>query len=175
MLRPVLRGELVELATMEPADIDCLFALSGDLAVRLLVESDPPKPMPRARFQSMYDEDNQREKWPVQFAIRVDGRAVGTCALFEISDVHGTAQLGISVDDATMHGKGYGTDAVRTLVGYGFRVLNLRRVWLRVDADNAPAIASYRKAGFVEEGRLREHTWRDGAYRDGLVMAVLRS
>lgn len=174
MLPTVLRGDLVELATIEQTDIDVLYEFSADLAVRLMVESDPPKPMPKPRFQAWYDEGNQRESPPVMFAIRLHGRAIGTCSLFELSQAHGTAQLGISIGDASVHGKGYGTDAVRVLVDYGFRVLNLRRVWLQVDADNPGAVAAYRKAGFVEEGRLREHTWRDGAYRDSLLMAVMR-
>ena len=71
-------------------------------------------------------------------------------------------------------GKGYGQDAVRTLLDYGFRHLNLARIALRVLADDERAVGAYRKAGFVEEGRLRAHAWYDGARHDELVMSVLR-
>jgi len=40
--------------------------------------------------------------------------------------------------------------------------------------DDERAVGAYRKAGFVEEGRLRDHAWYDGARHDELVMGVRR-
>jgi RimJ/RimL family protein N-acetyltransferase len=71
-------------------------------------------------------------------------------------------------------GKGFGQDAVRTLVHYAFEHLNMNRVELYVLADDPRAVGAYRKAGFVEEGRLRGHSWVHGEYHDALVMSVLR-
>jgi RimJ/RimL family protein N-acetyltransferase len=61
------------------------------------------------------------------------------------------------------------------LLDYGFRHLNLAKISLRVLADDERAVGAYRKAGFVEEGRLRAHAWYDGARHDELVMSVLRT
>ncbi len=36
-----------------------------------------------------------------------------------------------------------------------------------------PAIACYRECGFQEEGRLRQHVYRDGRFWDELVMGIL--
>lgn len=52
--------------------------------------------------------------------------------------------------------------------------MNLRRVELTVYTDNEPAIALYRKFGFVEEGTLRDYAFRDGEFADALSMARLR-
>ncbi|MDQ3643109.1 MAG: GNAT family N-acetyltransferase, partial [Actinomycetota bacterium] len=41
--------------------------------------------------------------------------------------------------------------------------------------DNERAIRSYRACGFVEEGRLREHSWVDGRYKDLVHMGIMRS
>jgi RimJ/RimL family protein N-acetyltransferase len=57
---------------------------------------------------------------------------------------------------------------------YGFSHLNLEKISLAVLADDERAVEAYRKAGFVEEGRLRNHTWYDGARHDELVLSVLR-
>jgi RimJ/RimL family protein N-acetyltransferase len=35
-------------------------------------------------------------------------------------------------------------------------------------------VGAYRKVGFVEEGRIRQHAWVRGGYEDELVMSVLR-
>jgi RimJ/RimL family protein N-acetyltransferase len=43
-----------------------------------------------------------------------------------------------------------------------------------VHASNERAVHAYRAAGFVEEGRMRQHVWSDGAYDDVVYMGVLR-
>ncbi len=70
-------------------------------------------------------------------------------------------------------GRGYGTDAVRVVVSYGFREVGLHRIQLGVWSFNARAIAAYRKAGFVEEGRRREVVQHDGRWYDEILMSIL--
>ena len=82
--------------------------------------------------------------------------------------------LGIGIGDKTYWGQGYGREAVQLLVDYGFRHHNLHKVWLEVHGRNQRAIRAYRACGFVEEGRLRQHVWSDGAYDDLVIMGVLR-
>jgi RimJ/RimL family protein N-acetyltransferase len=62
-------------------------------------------------------------------------------------------------------GRGYGTDAVRVIVGYGFREMGLHRIQLSVAPFNPAGIRAYEKAGFVE-GRPPS---RVGAARRALV------
>ena len=100
---------------------------------------------------------------------------IGGCGLHEIDWRHRWAELGIVIGARDYWGRGYGTDAVQTLTGWAFDMLNLNRVFLRVFADNARAIHCYEKVGYQHEGRLRQHNFNNGAYRDELLMGVLRS
>ncbi|MFN2157525.1 MAG: GNAT family N-acetyltransferase, partial [Anaerolineae bacterium] len=70
-------------------------------------------------------------------------------------------------------GKGYGSDAIRTLLRFAFDEMNLHRVQLTVYEDNARAIRAYEKCGFRHEGRLRDAVYRKGRYYDMLLMSVL--
>jgi len=70
--------------------------------------------------------------------------------------------------------RGYGQDAIRTLLGFAFGEMNLNRVSLHVLTDHTRAINTYRECGFVEEGRLREAVYAEGQYHDLLVMSILR-
>ncbi len=99
---------------------------------------------------------------------------IGSCGFHEIDWRHRSAVAGILIGSREYWGKGHGTDAMQTLVAWGFYTLNLNRVQLRVYADNERAIRSYQKVGFVIEGRLRQANFYNGAYRDALEMGVLR-
>lgn len=72
-------------------------------------------------------------------------------------------------------GKGYGTDAVKTAINYGFLQMGLNRIELRTWAFNCRARNAYSNAGFTEEGRLREVVYFNGTHHDAIVMSILRS
>ena len=74
---------------------------------------------------------------------------------------------------APYQGRGLGTDAVRTLIDYGFTELGLHRIELSVDGDDPASIAACRAAGFVEEGRRREAIFRAGRWHDRVQMGIL--
>ena len=109
------------------------------------------------------------------FAIETtDGEHIGNTNLFAVAPEDRKAKLGIMIGEKACWSKGYGSDALRTLLRFAFDEMNLNRVELDVFAFNERAIAAYRKCGFVEEGRRRQALYRGGAYHDVLVMSVLR-
>lgn len=170
----MLEGERVVLRPIQAWDRERLYELVETIEVRALASNDPPLPLSleevEARDKRWVEERNQDSAW---FAIDVDAETIGICGLHEIDHYHQRAEVGIRIGKPYW-GRGHGQDAVRTLVEYGFSRLNLAKIMLQVFADDERAVGAYRKAGFVEEGRLRDHTWYDGARHDELVMAVLR-
>lgn len=97
---------------------------------------------------------------------------IGTTGLINIDWRNRSGELGIVIGKRDYLGKGYGKEAVDLLLGFGFRELNLHRISLQVFDFNDRAIRSYEKSGLVEEGRLREAFYRDGAYHDIVIMAI---
>ena len=70
-------------------------------------------------------------------------------------------------------GRGYGSDATRVMVDYGFREMGLHRIQLSVISFNRAGIRAYEKAGFIEEGRHRESVLHDGRWYDDVLMSIL--
>jgi RimJ/RimL family protein N-acetyltransferase len=102
-----------------------------------------------------------------------DGRHIGYVHLFDTVPEERSAQLGVLIGEREFWSKGYGSEAVRMLLRFGFGEMNLHRIWLQVWAFNKRAIAAYRKLGFVEEARLREDMFAAGEYHDLVVMGML--
>lgn len=103
-----------------------------------------------------------------------DDLPVGSVYFRDIDRDNRRAEYGIFIGEEAAAGKGYGTAAAKGAVAYARDVLGLHKLMLRVFADNIAAVRSYEKAGFVQEGRLRDEIrTEDGGYRDLLLMAVL--
>ena len=102
-----------------------------------------------------------------------DGRLIGDVGLLAIHRA-GRAELSILIGETSHWGRGYGRDAIATLLRFAFGELGLRRVSLITDADNARGIRCYERCGFRHEGVLRAHRLRYGEPLDMVAMAVLR-
>lgn len=100
---------------------------------------------------------------------------VGNCGFHQIDWRNRSGELGIFIGEKSFWNQGYGTDVMRMLLRHGFNTLNLNRVFLRVYENNARAVRSYEKAGFVHEGCMRQAEYKDGGYIGVLFMSVLRS
>ena len=85
---------------------------------------------------------------------------------------HRDAWLGIGIGERADWGQGYGSEAMRLVLRYAFDELNLHRVSLTVFAYNERALRTYRRLGFVEEGRQRERLLRFGRRWDMVFMGI---
>jgi RimJ/RimL family protein N-acetyltransferase len=99
---------------------------------------------------------------------------IGSCGYHDIDWHARWGEVGIVIGARDYWNQGYGTDAMQTLVAWGFYTLNLNRAQLRVFADNLRAIRCSEKVGFQIEGRLRQGNFHNGVYRDVLMMGLLR-
>lgn len=103
------------------------------------------------------------------------GAVVGTGSIHTSPNPRRRHTAGIGMMVATdFHGRGVGSALMAALMHLADNWLQLQRITLEVYADNAPALALYRKFDFEVEGTHRRDTFRDGAYVDVLSMARLR-
>jgi RimJ/RimL family protein N-acetyltransferase len=100
-------------------------------------------------------------------------RLVGTCAFSQLDGDNGSALYHITIGEKDVWGRGYGTEATRLMLDHAFDRLGLHRIALFVFEFNERAIRTYRRCGFVVEGRARESIFRDGRWWDELAMSVL--
>lgn len=98
---------------------------------------------------------------------------VGLVELVEINHIHRRAEFQIIIAPS-WQGKGYASQAIQLVMSYAFSVLNLYKLYLIVDKENARAIHIYRKLGFEIEGELRQEFFVHGKYRDVIRMCIFQ-
>jgi RimJ/RimL family protein N-acetyltransferase len=168
-----LRGETVVLRRHVPGNLDAFRRWYTDPAVVRLTryQDGPMRPDEIDRFFQA------RVVGPGSLAmaihLRHPGRLIGTCAFSQLDGENGSALFHITIGEPDAWGHGHGTEATQLMLDHAFRVLGLHRVGLAVFEFNERAIRSYRKVGFVVEGRAREAIWRDGRWWDEIQMSLL--
>ncbi len=156
-------------------DLDILFEIAADMDTWEERNPEPPGPLTRDQFIARMARRAESEASgdSVSFVVDVDGAAVGGTSLFNFDMFARHAEAGINLAPSA-RGRGIGTAAIALLVEFGFARRNLRRIHLQAIASNAAAIRAYEKAGFLVEGRQRQHAWVRGAYEDIVLMGILR-
>ena len=170
----ILAGERVRLRGVRDDDLPVLATWEMD-AGRMATLSNWVAPPSQAGAKERIAKWTANQEDDLGFAIETledPPVLVGSLGLWGARPKDRCATLGIALGRDYI-GRGYGTDAVRVIVGYGFREMGLHRIQLIVAPFNPAGIRAYQKAGFVEEGRHRESVWHDGRWYDEVLMSIL--
>lgn len=175
-MNDLYRGSLVRLSAFIPETMTkSILKWDRDSEAQRLANDSPSRMFSEKALKEM-DEKREGADHLFRFAIHPLEHDVfiGMVSLWVASWSHAEAWLGILIGEREYWSRGYGSDAVRLAVQYGFLELNLRRISLGLHAFNERAFKSYQKVGFVLEGRERGILMREGARHDGLIMGILR-
>jgi len=102
-----------------------------------------------------------------------ENKVIGNCSFFRINESDRTAEIGIIIGEKDYWGKGYGSDALRLLLKFGFENRNYNNICLHVYSFNERAIACYEKVGFKKQGICREALIRGNKKYDLVYMDIL--
>ena len=171
-----LTGERVMLREFRQEDLSGIRSWVNDYDTARYLGAAYQKPQSWEQTESYLMSLLNGEAGGVQLAIadKESRRYLGQCALTMIDNAARRAELAIVLAPDSAN-RGYGREAIDLLLRFAFLQLNLNRVYLQVHADNTRAIHVYEACGFVREGCLRAHFYRDGRYIDAVQMGILRA
>jgi [ribosomal protein S5]-alanine N-acetyltransferase len=176
MTMPTLTGQRVTLRAAQPKDQQARQSLGWHAAIRRNYgRQAQTREMTPAEARAWYTQQQARAADPCgrYWVIEAEGHLVGVTGLHALNETDRKAHFVIGLFAPSHMGRGLGTEATRLVLGHAFGSMNLHRVDLRALAFNDGAIASYRRCGFVQEGRERDSCWLDGQWHDDIIMGVL--
>jgi [ribosomal protein S5]-alanine N-acetyltransferase len=109
------------------------------------------------------------------FAIIVkDGdRHIGNIKIGPINYIHRFGDVGLLIGEKDCWNKGYGSEAIRLVVKYAFKILNLHKLTAGFYENNVQSIKAFQKAGFVQEGIRKSQYFVEGKYVDDVLLGVV--
>lgn len=166
-----VRGSLVGLGPFLPEHAQTYFA-SYLQDPETVVYGQGTFTMKTPKFADNLDRENS-----VTFTVfELEGlKMIGESVLWEIDHRHGTAMFGITIGLKDYWGRGYGSEASRLVLDYGFRFLNLYNIGLITTSFNVRGLRAYQKIGFKEIGQRRGTVLLNGQRYDDIYMDLLAS
>lgn len=120
-------------------------------------------------------ENNIDNKRRIDFTFRNENDEIVAMGGFtDISDEHLNAEFYVMVSPE-MHGRGIGKKVSKWMYNYAFSILKLHKIYLYTNDDNAAAYSIYEKSGFMLEGVLRDHRWKNDSFQNRLFYGLLAS
>lgn len=166
----------VTLRALERHDLDFLADLANDSEVRRRVVGwDWPiaRSLQEAWFERAASSNTERRF----IVLDEDDEPIGMTGLWEIDFRNRNALTALKLGGRrNVRGRGYGQAAVNALSDFAFSDVGFHRLYSTILASNAPSLRVYlEKCGWREEGRLRQHIWRDGELVDLVQIGILRT
>jgi len=98
---------------------------------------------------------------------------IGAVYLTGIDWLVRSGEFSVWIGRKEKQGKGAGRYATTAMLAHAFQDLGLNRIYLTVLSDNQAARSLYKKSGFTEEGTLRQAAFKNGEFKDMILMSML--
>lgn len=169
-----IEGSKIYLRPVEEADLQLFYFGKNNPEVRETLFLFYPMTLEQVR-QEINTQTSTRENLLFTIVEKEKDEAIGLTSFVRIDYVSRMATFFLAIWNPEHWSKGFGAEATKLMVEYGFDILNLNRIQLHVAVENKNAIRAYEKCGFKVEGTLREAMYHHNRYCDFHLMAILRS
>ena len=172
---PTLETQRLRLRRLTMRDAQDIYSYSCDPQVARYVLWDAHRNIGESRGYLRYMLRKYRLGEPASWGIewKATGQIIGTIGFMWIQRENASAEVGYSLSRAFWN-QGIMTEALKELIRYGFRSLNLNRIEAQHETENPASGAVMRKCGMRREGTLRQRLLNKGRFVDVELYAILR-
>ena len=170
----MLTGQNIYLRGLELTDVTELMKFWNKQEIRKFLHVFSPNSVHEEQewIRSTWTERKKGTGYVFGIINKSEDLYIGNIELRILNNISRRGSLGIVIFNPSYWNKGYGTEAVRLILNYGFKTLNLHSIELEVFDNNPRAHRCYEKAGFQKMGRRRESVYSDGEYFDSLLLDI---
>lgn len=174
-----LQGLHISLRALEPSDIDILYQWENDTEVWEVSHTQTPfsKALLEQYLSAVYQDIYTTKQLRLVIEIlsgTEEKKAVGCIDLFDFEPNHQRVGLGILIADKDNRRKNYATEALQIVKEYCFTTLNVHQIFCTITTDNEPSILLFQKEGFEITGIKKQWVRSGAAFKDELLLQLIR-
>jgi len=109
----------------------------------------------------------------IAIELKDNNELIGDCAIHTLPQDINQVEIGITIKPMYQN-KGFGTEAVKSLLSYIFNVLNMHRAIAITDVRNENSNQLLEKIGMRKEGHFLKNVFNKGEYTDEYLFALLK-
>lgn len=126
------------------------------------------------KFIERYKEEfEEQEEITWGIALKENNKLIGICCLGDFDVNARRAEIGYDLIESHWN-KGYATEAIKKIVEFGLKEMNLNRIEAFITPGNDSSVRVLEKVGFKIEGIVRERDLIKGKLEDGIIMGILK-
>lgn len=172
---PTLETERLLLRELNPDVYEHLFTTCSDdeIATFLNLKTAEELATEKEKFQKGLS------TWCLSFCnfqmiVKASNEIIGAIGFHTWHLLNVRAEIGYAITDESKKQKGFMAEAIKPIIIYGFEVMKLNRIEAFANPDNIASVKLLQSNGFVYEGLLREHYFKNNVVEDSAVFGLLK-
>jgi [ribosomal protein S5]-alanine N-acetyltransferase len=171
---PNLETERLLLRRIDAIDVNEIFTLRSNPETMKYI----PRPLAKTTEDALEHiaiidakiETNEGINWAI--TLKGDPKLIGLIGHYRIKPEHFRAEIGYMLLPE-FNGKGIITEAIKEVVNYGFKVMQLHSIEAIIAPENFGSEKVLQKNGFVKEAHLKENEFYEGRFLDTVIYSIL--
>lgn len=170
-----LKGKTIYLRALEPEDLEFVHDVENNESIWELSNTQTPF---SKYLIKQYLENAHKDIYEVkQLRLVISNfkdQPLGMIDLFDFDFKNKRAGIGILIKNSNDRGKGYGEEALKLLIDYGFTHLNLHQLYCNISEDNEASIKLFEKQGFLKTGIKKDWNYNNGSFKNEYLFQLIK-
>lgn len=171
-----LKGENIYLRALEPEDLEFIHDVENDESIWEISNTQTPY----SKFLiKQYLENAHKDIFEVkQLRLVISNYnevALGMIDLFDFDFKNSRAGIGILVKEPEDRLKGYGREALKLLIDYGFKHLGLHQLYCHISEENEASLKLFANQGFKKIGLKKDWNIVNGCYKNEYLFQLINN
>ncbi len=171
-----LKGQHIYLRALELDDLNFIYAIENDESIWEISSTNTPY----SKFLiAQYLENAHKDIYEVKqlrlLISNYNNEAMGLIDIFDFDPVNHKAGIGVLIKNEINRNKGYASEALKLLISYCFKHLNLHQLYCNVSENNLPSLNLFKNQGFKEVGLKKDWTFFDNTYKNEYLLQLINT
>lgn len=167
----------IRLRALEPEDMELLYDWENN-EIHWLI-SNTISPFSKYTLKRYLENSHKNIYETGQLRLMIDQIpdkvTIGTIEIFDFDPFHKRAGLGILIANEIYRRKGYASMALRCLITYCFKTLQLHQLYCNILGNNSESIDLFKKQGFVQAGIKKDWIKTSDGYLDEYMFQLINT